>query len=60
MFDTRVDRVEHTAERVAAADHGRIPTARYHQLMRQLDNVNVRLQDHTGYPGKDVSSIFSS
>lgn len=56
MFDARADRVQSAAERVAAADHGRIPAARYHQFMRQLDNVSLRLQDHAGNPVKDDSS----
>lgn len=60
MFDARVDGVRRDAERVAAADHGKIPMSNYHQLMRRLDNVNAHIQDHTGYPGKDASSIFSS
>jgi hypothetical protein len=60
MFDARVDGVRRDAERVAAADHGKIPMSRYQELMRRLDNVNAHMQDHTGYPGKDVSSIFSS
>jgi hypothetical protein len=60
MLDARVDGVRRDAERVAAADHGKIPTSRYHEFMRQLDNVNAHMHDHTGYPGKDISSIFSS
>ena len=47
-LDMRTARIGHTAERIAAADHGRIPAARYHQLLRRLDNVDNRLMTDTG------------
>lgn len=56
MLDARVNRVQNAAERIAAGDHGRIPSSNYHQLMRQLDNVNLNLENHTGEPIKDDSS----
>ncbi len=42
-LEMRANDVASTARRVAAADHGRIPMARYHQLLRRLDNVDQRL-----------------
>jgi hypothetical protein len=56
MLDARADRVQNAAERVAAADHGRIPSAHYRQLLRRLDNVSLRLQSHAGYPDQDDNS----
>jgi hypothetical protein len=47
-LEMRTDRIGHVAERIAAADHGRIPAARYHQLLRRLDNVDNRLMTDTG------------
>jgi hypothetical protein len=44
----RADRIDHAAERIAAADHGRIPSARYHQLLRRLDKVDNGLMNDTG------------
>jgi hypothetical protein len=47
-LEMRANRVAAMAQRVAAADHGRIPMARYHQLLRRLDNVDQRLLVDTG------------
>jgi hypothetical protein len=48
MLEMRADRIGRTAERIATADHGRISTARYHRLLRRLDNVDHRLMNETG------------
>lgn len=47
-LDMRTDHIERTAERVASADHGRIPSQDYRHLLHRLDNVNLRLLDDTG------------
>jgi hypothetical protein len=44
----RAARISQAAERVAASDHGRIPSAQYHELLRRLDNVDQRLMNDTG------------
>ncbi|TPN77710.1 hypothetical protein FJ987_30085 [Mesorhizobium sp. CU2] len=40
--------ISQAAEKVAASDHGRIPSAQYHDLLRRLDNVDQRLMNDTG------------
>ena len=44
----RADRISQAAERVASSDHGRIPSAQYHQLLHRLDNLDQRLLTDTG------------
>lgn len=44
----RATRISQAAEHVAASDHGRIPSAQYHELLRRLDNVDQRLMNDTG------------
>ncbi|ESY01989.1 hypothetical protein NKJ16_10040 [Mesorhizobium sp. M0179] len=44
----RAAHIGQAAERVAASDHGRIPAAQYHDLLRRLDNVDQRLMSDTG------------
>jgi|GEM_PF-1070808 len=44
----RAARIGLAAEKVAASDHGRIPAAQYHDLLRRLDNVDQRLMNDTG------------
>ncbi|PBC10791.1 hypothetical protein [Mesorhizobium sp. WSM3859] len=44
----RAARISQAAEHVAASDHGRIPSAQYHELLRRLDNVDQRLMNDTG------------
>ncbi len=44
----RAAHISQAAERVAASDHGRIPAAQYHDLLRRLDNVNQKLMVDTG------------
>ncbi|MEI9404900.1 hypothetical protein [Mesorhizobium argentiipisi] len=44
----RTAHISQAAERIAASDHGRIPSAQYHELLRRLDNVDQRLMDDTG------------
>jgi len=44
----RAARISQAAERVAGSDHGRIPAAQYHDLLRRLDNVDQRLMVDTG------------
>jgi len=44
----RAAHISLAAEHVAASDHGRIPSAQYHELLRRLDNVDQRLMNDTG------------
>jgi len=44
----RAARIGQAAERVAASDHGRIPAAQYHDLLRRLDSVDQQLRIDTG------------
>ncbi len=44
----RAAHISQAAEHVAASDHGRIPAAQYHDLLRRLDNVDQRLMNDTG------------
>ncbi|MGX5840519.1 hypothetical protein ACWGTI_07355 [Mesorhizobium sp. ArgA1] len=44
----RAAHISQAAERVAGSDHGRIPAAQYHDLLRRLDNVNQKLMVDTG------------
>ncbi|TIP03425.1 MAG: hypothetical protein E5X76_16615 [Mesorhizobium sp.] len=44
----RAARISQAAEHVAASDHGRIPAAQYHELLRRLDNIDQRLMNDTG------------
>ncbi|MBZ9659064.1 hypothetical protein LB523_08405 [Mesorhizobium sp. ESP-6-4] len=44
----RAAHISQAAEHVAASDHGRIPSAQYHELLRRLDNVDQRLMNDTG------------
>ncbi|TPN90342.1 hypothetical protein [Mesorhizobium sp. B1-1-5] len=45
---TRAAHISQAAQHVAASDHGRIPSAQYHELLRRLDNVDQRLMNDTG------------
>ncbi|MBZ9737524.1 MULTISPECIES: hypothetical protein [unclassified Mesorhizobium] len=47
-LEMRAARIGHAAEKIAASDHGRIPAAQYHDLLRRLDNVDQRLMVDTG------------
>jgi len=47
-LEMRAARISQAAEKIAAADHGRIPAAQYHDLLRRLDNVDQRLRVDTG------------
>jgi hypothetical protein len=44
----RAAHISQAAERVAGSDHGRIPAAQYHDLLRRLDNVDQALMSDTG------------
>jgi hypothetical protein len=44
----RAAHISQAAEKTAAADYGRIPAARYHDLLRQLDDVDQALRIDTG------------
>ncbi|RJT41050.1 hypothetical protein D3227_08035 [Mesorhizobium waimense] len=44
----RAAHISQAAARTAAADHGRIPAAQYHDLLRRLDNVDQALRSDTG------------
>ena len=44
----RAAHISLAAEHVAASDHGRIPSAQYHELLRRLDNVDQKLMNDTG------------
>ncbi|AZO11077.1 MULTISPECIES: hypothetical protein [unclassified Mesorhizobium] len=44
----RANHISLAAEKVAASDHGRIPAAQYHDLLRRLDNVDQKLMLDTG------------
>ncbi|MBZ9848456.1 hypothetical protein LB565_10730 [Mesorhizobium sp. CA14] len=44
----RTAHISQAAEHVAVSDHGRIPSAQYHELLRRLDNVDQRLMNDTG------------
>lgn len=47
-LEMRANNVARMAQRVAAENHGKVPAARYHQLLRRLDNVDQRLLVDTG------------
>ncbi|MBZ9670117.1 hypothetical protein [Mesorhizobium sp. ES1-3] len=47
-LEMRTARIGQAAEKIAASDHGRIPAAQYHDLLRRLDNVDQRLMGYTG------------
>ncbi|TGQ67651.1 hypothetical protein EN829_029700 [Mesorhizobium sp. M00.F.Ca.ET.186.01.1.1] len=47
-LEMRTARISEAAEKIAASDHGRIPAAQYHDLLRRLDNVDQRLMIDTG------------
>ncbi|MEI9423821.1 hypothetical protein O7A70_21875 [Mesorhizobium sp. Cs1299R1N1] len=47
-LEMRTARIGRAAEKIAASDHGRIPAAQYHDLLRQLDTVDQRLMVNTG------------
>ena len=47
-LEMRTARISQAAEKIAASDHGRIPAAQYHDLLRRLDNVDQRLMVDTG------------
>ncbi|MFC3326026.1 hypothetical protein [Mesorhizobium cantuariense] len=47
-LEMRTARISQAAEKIAASDHGRIPAAQYHDLLRRLDNVDQRLRVDTG------------
>ena len=47
-LEMRTARISQAAEKIAASDHGRIPAAQYHDLLRRLDNVDQRLKGDTG------------
>lgn len=40
--------ISRVAERTAASDNGRIPSAQYHQLLRRVDNLDQQLMIDTG------------
>lgn len=46
------------AERIAGADHGRVPNPQYHRLIAQLDNLDQTLLTDTGsgFPMSDHAS----
>lgn len=44
----RAAHISRVAEKVAASDHGRIPAAQYHDLLRRLDQVDQKLMVDTG------------
>lgn len=44
----RAAHISQAAEKVAASDHGRIPVAQYHDLLRRLDHVDQKLMVDTG------------
>ena len=44
----RAAHISQAATKTAAADHGRIPAAQYHDLLRRLDNVDQALRVDTG------------
>ncbi|AZO52544.1 MULTISPECIES: hypothetical protein [unclassified Mesorhizobium] len=48
LLEMRTARIGQAAEKIAASDHGRIPVAQYHDLLRRLDNVDQRLRVDTG------------
>jgi hypothetical protein len=47
-LEMRAARISQAAGKIAASDHGRIPAAQYHDLLRRLDNVDQRLMVETG------------
>ena len=47
-LNMRAAHISQAAERTAAADHGRIPAAKYRDLLRRLDNVDQALMSDTG------------
>ena len=47
-LEMRTAQIGQAAEKVAASDHGRIPAAQYHDLLRRLDNVDQQLRVDTG------------
>ncbi|RWC29221.1 hypothetical protein [Mesorhizobium sp.] len=47
-LEMRTTHISQAAEKVAASDHGRIPVAQYHDLLRRLDNVDQRLRVDIG------------
>ena len=47
-LDMRAERIERIAERLAAADRGRIPAQDYRRLLRRLDGIDQQLIDDTG------------
>jgi hypothetical protein len=47
-LEMRTARISQAAEKIAASDHGRIPAAQYHDLLRRLDNVDQRLRVDIG------------
>jgi hypothetical protein len=47
-LEMRTVRISQAAEKIAASDHGRIPAAQYHDLLRRLDNVDQSLRLNIG------------
>jgi len=47
-LEMRTNQISQAAEKIAASDHGRIPAAQYHDLLRHLDRVDQRLMIDTG------------
>ncbi|TPJ50947.1 MULTISPECIES: hypothetical protein [unclassified Mesorhizobium] len=47
-LEMRTARIGQAAEKIASSDHGRIPAAQYHDLLRRLDNVDQRLRVDIG------------
>ena len=47
-LEMRTARISQAAEKIASSDHGRIPAAQYHDLLRRLDNVDQQLRVDTG------------
>ncbi|HEY4192219.1 MAG TPA: hypothetical protein VGM46_06200, partial [Mesorhizobium sp.] len=47
-LEMRAANISKVAERMADADHGRLPRGQYHQLMRRVDHLDQRLLTDTG------------
>jgi hypothetical protein len=47
-LEMRDANISKAAERVAAADHGRLPAGQYHELMHRVDNLDRQLLKDTG------------
>ena len=47
-LEMRAATIERNAERVAAADHGRLPAAQYRAIEHRVDHLDQRLMNDTG------------